>query len=182
MNLLVRKAAAADWDAVNRVCGETGMSGDPVDPAEREGFVRHWIEPYRELRPEWTWVAVVEGAVVAYLTAAPDSLEFEKERRRVFSPSPDSRDFFSQAVRVKLWTEHPAHFLLNVLPDYRGMGVASRLLQVFFAEARKAGVPSVHLVCGPSSFPFWERMAFRAEALVQPAPGVVLRAMTRPTS
>jgi hypothetical protein len=35
-------------------------------------------------------------------------------------------------------------------------------------------------VCGPNSYAFFERMAFRAEAVVAPAPGVILRAMTRP--
>lgn len=180
MNVSIRRAAAGDWTGILRVCGDTGLAGAAVDAGEREAFARHWIAPYRELRPDWTWAAVSEKQVVGYLTAAPDTLAFEKERRRVFDPPPDSRDFFPAAVRLKLWTEHPAHLMMNVSADYRGLGVGARLLQAFFAELRRAGIPSAHLVCGPNSYGFFERMAFRAEAAVSPAPGLVLRAMTRP--
>jgi GNAT superfamily N-acetyltransferase len=156
------------------------MAGAAVEASEREAFSEHWIGPYRELRPDWTWVAVSEKKIVGYLTGAPDTIQFEKERRRTFNPEPDSRDFFSPAVRLKLWTEHPAHLMMNVDADYRGLGAGAKLLQAFFAELRRTGVPSAHLVCGPNSYPFFERMAFRAEAVVSPAPGVTLRAMTRP--
>lgn len=182
MSLEVRRAAAGDWDAVTALCAECGAAGGPVDASERDAFVAHWVGPYRELRPDWTWIAVEDGAVVGYLTGAPDTLSFEKERRRVFSPPPDSRDFFPSAVRLKLWTEHPAHLLMNVAEGRRGAGVGARLLQAFFAELRRAGVSSAHLICGPGSSGFFERMAFRAEAVVSPAPGVVLRAMTRPSA
>lgn len=180
MSREVRKVSSVEWREVARVCGETGAGGGPVDEAEREEFSEHWIGPYRELRPDWTWVALVDKRVVGYLTAAPDSVEFEKARRRLFSPGPDAREFFAPAIRFRLWREHPAHLMLAVLPDHRGHGLGARLLQAFFAELRRAGVPSAHLFCGPDSYGFFERMAFRTEALTHPAPGVILRAMTRP--
>ena len=180
MNIWVQRAAAGDWAEIARVCADTGLAGASVEKDERGAFVDHWIKPYRELRPDWSWIAVCDKAVIGYLTGAPDTLEFEKERRRVFSPAPDSRDFFSAAVRLKLWTEHPAHLMMNGAADYRGMGAGAKLLQTFFAELRRKGVPSAHLVCGPNSHPFFERMAFRSEAVVSPAPGLILRAMTRP--
>jgi GNAT superfamily N-acetyltransferase len=180
VNIWVQRAAQGDWSEVERVCAATGLAGAAVDEEERAAFVEHWIKPYRELRPDWTWIAVCDKAVIGYLTAAPDTLSFEKERLRVYSPAPDSRDFFPQAVRLKLWTEHPAHFMMNVLADFRGMGAGTKLLHALFAELRRAKVPSAHLVCGPAAYPFFERMAFRAEASVTPAPSVILRAMTRP--
>jgi N-acetylglutamate synthase-like GNAT family acetyltransferase len=182
MSLEVRRASPADWPAIAELCADCGAAGGPVEAAERAAFSKHWIAPYRELRPDWTWVAVEEGTVAGYLTGVPDSLAFEKERRRAFHPEPDSREFFPMAVRLKLWTEHPAHLLMNVAEGRRGAGTGARLVQAFFARLRRAGVPSVHLICGPNAFGFFERMAFRAEALVSPAPGVVLRAMTRPTA
>lgn len=180
MELSVRKVSSVEWREVARVCADTGAGGEPVDAGEREEFSEHWVGPYRELRPDWTWVAVADKRVVGYLTAAPDSIEFEKARRRLFAPGADAREFFPQAVRFRLWREHPAHLMLAVLPEHRGFGLGARLLQSFFVELRRAGVPSAHLFCGPDSFGFFERMAFRTEALVQPAEGVVLRAMTRP--
>jgi GNAT superfamily N-acetyltransferase len=182
VNVWVQRAEAADWAEIARVCGDTGLAGSPVDENERAAFADHWIKPYRELRPNWTWIAVCDKAVIGYLTGCPDTLAFEKERRRVFDPAPDSRDFFPEAVRLKLWTEHPAHLMMNVLADYRGLGAGTKLLHAFFAELRRAAVPSAHLICGPNSVFFFERMAFRVEASVSPAPGVTLRAMTRPAA
>jgi GNAT superfamily N-acetyltransferase len=179
VNIWVQRADAADWPAIERVCAETGLAGSPVEQDERAAFVGHWIKPYRELRPDWTWIAVCDKEVIGYLTGCPDTLAFEKERRRVFDPAPDSRDFFPEDVRRKLWTEHPAHLMMNVLADYRGLGAGAKLLQAFFAELRRAHVPSAHLVCGPGANVLFERMAFREEAAVTPAPGITLRAMTR---
>lgn len=176
----IRRASSVDWTAIAGICADTGRQGSPVDDDEREAFAEHWIGPYRELRPDWTYVAVVDKKVIGYLTGCPDTLSFEKERRRVFQPRPDSREFFPQAIRLKLWTEHPAHLHMNVSADYRGFGTGAALLRAFFAELRKAGVPSAHVICGPSAAPFWERMAFRTEAVVEAAPGVKLSAMARP--
>lgn len=180
MKLTVRHAGPPDWAAIARICADTGAAGEPVEGPEREAFAEHWVGPYRELRPDWTWVAVVDKAVAGYLTGCPDTLGFEKERRRVFAAGPDSREFFAEDVRLKLWTEHPAHLHMNVAADFRGIGAGSALLQAFFTELRRAGIPSAHLICGPRSLPFWERMCFRTEAEVAVAPGLVLRAMTRP--
>lgn len=179
MNIWTQRAAAADWPGIERVCGETGLAGSPVEEDERPAFVEHWIKPYRELRPDWAWVAVCDKAVIGYLTGCPDTLAFEDERRRAFEPAPDSRDFFPEAVRLKLRTEHPAHLMMNVLADYRGLGAGAKLLQAFFAELLRVKVVSAHLICGPGAHIVFGKMAFREEASVTPAPGIVLRAMTR---
>ena len=177
-----RKASTLDWAAIAALCADSGRQGDPVDPEEREVFAEHWIGPYRELRPDWTWVAVHEKKVVGYLTGCPDTLAFEKERRRLLNPQPDSREFFPMAILLKLWAEHPAHLHMNIAADFRGFGTGAAMLRTFFAELGKTGVPSAHVICGPSAAPFWERMAFRTEATVQAAPGVILSAMARPVS
>jgi GNAT superfamily N-acetyltransferase len=176
----IRKASTLDWTAIAGICADTGRQGRPVDDEEREAFGEHWIGPYRELRPDWTWVAVADKKVIGYLTGCPDTLAFEKERRRALNPQPDSREFFPPMVRMKLWTEHPAHAHMNVSADYRGFGTGAALLRTYLAELKKAGVPSVHVICGPDAAPFWERMAFRTEAIVEIAPGLKLRAMARP--
>lgn len=178
----IRRASTLDWTAIAALCADTGRQGRPVDDAEREAFAEHWIGPYRELRPDWTWVAVVDKKVVGYLTGCPDTLQFEKERIRVMRPQPDSRNLFPDAVRLKLWVEHPAHLQVNVAADHRGFGAGAAMIREYFAELRRAGVPSAHIICGPSAAPFWERMAFRTEATVQAAPGVLLSAMSRPVS
>lgn len=178
--LEIRRGGPSDWAAIKAICAETGRQGEPVDDEEREAFAEHWIGPYRELRPDWTMVAVVDKKVVGYLTGCPDTLAFEKERRRVFQPQPDSRELFATEIRLKLWTENPAHLHMNVLSEFRGFGTGAALLRAFFDELKKAGVPSAHVICGPAAAPFWKRMAFTLEASVEAAPGVNLSALTRP--
>jgi len=179
MIVLAHRAEAADWSAIERVCVETGMAGEPVEEAERPAYLEHWLKPYRDLRPDWTFVAECDRKVVGYLTGAPDSLAFEKERRRVFDPGPDSRDFFPEAVRLRLWTEHPASLIMNVLADYRGLGAGSKLLEVFFGQLKRAGVSSAHVFCGPGADLVFEKLGFAEAASVTPIPGVTLRALAR---
>ncbi|HEX4047473.1 MAG TPA: GNAT family N-acetyltransferase [Elusimicrobiota bacterium] len=179
MNIWTQRAGTADWPAIESVCARTGLAGSPVEEDERGAFVEHWIRPYRELRPDWTWIAVCDKAVIGYLTGCPDTPAFEKERRRVYDPAPDSRDFFPEAVRLKLWAEHPGHLMMNVLADYRGMGAGAKLLEAFFAGLKRSKIPSAHLFCGPGAHVVFERLSFREAASVAPAPGIVLRAMTR---
>lgn len=175
----IRRAAASDWAAIKALCAETGRQGKPVDDEEREAFSEHWIAPYRELRPDWTLVAVVNQKVIGYLTGCPDTLSFEKERRRVFRPQPDSRELFPIEIRLKLWTENPAHLHMNVAAGFRGMGAGAGLLKAYFVELKKAGVPSAHVICGPDAATYWERMSFRTAESVEAAPGVLLSALTR---
>lgn len=178
----IRRAAPSDWAAIKAICADTGRQGEPVDDGERDAFGEHWIGPYRELRPDWTFVAAVDGKVVGYLTGCPDTLQFEKERRRVMSPAPDSRELFSQAVRLKLWIEHPAHLHMNVSNGFRRLGIGVALIWEFFAALRKAGVSSVHVICGPTAAPAWTRMGFRLAATVEAAPGIVVSALSRPAA
>lgn len=179
MNIQAHRAEAGDWERIEKICGETGLAGEPVDPGERESFVAHWLTPYRELRPDWTFVAECDRTVIGYLTGAPDALAFEKERRRVYDPGPDSREFFPEAVRLRLWTEHPASLIMNVLADYRGLGAGAKMLEVFFGQLRRAGVPSAHVFCGPGVDLVFEKLGFTETASVTPVPGVTLRALTR---
>ncbi len=180
MNGLIRRAAPEDWPAIARLCEDTGRQGNPVDDSERGPFGEHWIGPYRELRPDWTWVFEAEGKVLGYLTGCPDSLAFEKERRRVFNPGADSRQFFSHEFILKLWAEHPAHVHMNIAAGLRGRGAGAALLRAFFAALKAAGVPSAHVMCGPTARSYWEHAGFKLEAQVEAIPGVMVSALIRP--
>lgn len=173
----IRKAGSADWAAIAALCADTGRQGEPVDDEERAAFAEHWIGPYRELRPEWTFVAVLGGEVAGYLTGCPDTLSFEKERRRVFRPQPDSRQLFPQETLLKLWTESPAHLHMNVAAAHRRGGVGRALLAAFVAEL-KGRAPAVHVICGPAARTYWERAGFREAAVVQASPEIQLSALS----
>lgn len=174
----IRRAAAADWPAIARLCEDTGRQGNPIPDEERGPFGEHWVGPYRELRPDWTFVAVLDGKIVGYLNGCPDTLPFEKEKRRVFNPQPDSRELFTLETRLNMWTEHPAHIHMNVASGLRRSGAGRLMMDAYFAALREAGVPSIHVVCGPNARPFWEHVGFREYATVEAAPGVIVSALT----
>ena len=66
------------WAAVGDLCCRTGDGGDPIPNERWELFTRIWIEPYRVLMPEWSYVALADRRVVGYLTGCPDTARFAR--------------------------------------------------------------------------------------------------------
>jgi hypothetical protein len=70
----------AIWAAVAEPCCRTGNDGDPIATQRWELFERIWIEPYRVLIPQWSYVALADRRVVGYLTGCPDTSHFCRQR------------------------------------------------------------------------------------------------------
>ena len=70
------------WAAVGDLCCRTGDGGDPISNERWELFARIWIEPYRVLMPEWSYVALADRRVVGYLTGCPDTARFARQAFR----------------------------------------------------------------------------------------------------
>ena len=64
------------WKLVGELCCRTGNGGDPIANERWEIFERIWIEPYRVLRPEWSYVALADQRVIGYLTGCPHTARF----------------------------------------------------------------------------------------------------------
>ncbi len=177
----VRRAAAGDWAAIAGLCADTGLpGGEPVDPSERVEFGERWVGPYRELRPDWTFVAVEDGRVVGYLTGSPDTAPFESERRAAFPAWIDAREWFGADFLRDFWTAHPAHLHMNFAKAARGKGHGTRLIAAFREALRERGVASMHVFCGEKASTFWARSGFVDVSVLEPRPGVRLHAMARP--
>lgn len=185
---LVRVAeAAADWAAVRTLCCRTGSGGDPIDPARWPLFAELWIGPYQRLAPGWTYVAETDGRIVGYLTGCPDTAAFQRARRmrvmprvlagiacRRYAWNDDARRTVLRALHLRRGTEarlapvlpagllrtHPAHLHMNVDGEHRGRGIGAALLGRFTGELAAAGVPGVHLFCGPGPRDFYTRNGF----------------------
>ena len=196
---LVRVARSpADWQAVRSLCCRTGNGGDPIDPARWPLFAELWVGPYQRLAPEWTYVAESDGGVVGYLTGCPDTAAFRRARRfrvtlpllvriacRRFPWNADAR----RAVRLALGLDrglesrlasaqpagfartYPAHLHMNVEAEYRGRGIGAMLIEQYARDLTAAGVPGVHLLCGPGPRPFYARNGFTDLSAVETSPG-----------
>jgi GNAT superfamily N-acetyltransferase len=193
--MVIRPARdGGDWDAIRTLCCLTGAAGDPVEPARWPFFAEVWIGPYKQLRPEWTYVAERDGAVVGYLTGCPDTPAFVRIRRlRVTLPllgrvlggryrrTADTRRFVRQALglarppearvpaalRRRLHAEYPAHLHMNVGAGARRAGVGTALLARFLADLKRAGISGVHLLCGPDPVGFYARGGFTELAAIE---------------
>jgi GNAT superfamily N-acetyltransferase len=182
--------AASDrqrWRAVCELCCRTGENGAPIAPERWEFFARVWIEPYRKLLPEWTYVAEIDGVIAGYLTGCPDTSSFNAGKRwrstlpllgaimagryrnvagtgaflrRNLGFLPSVEDCFSRSLRRTLSREYPAHLHMNVDARYRRTGIGRQLMERYVFDLAAEGVPGVHLVCGPDPVQFYRRLGF----------------------
>ena len=182
MSVLIRPARAEDWPAVGGLCADTGAQGEPIEGghAEREEFAKRWVGPYKVLCPEWTFVAEVDGKVVGYLTACPDTLVFERRVREELQPTPDSRGFFGEKFLNDFWTANPGHLHMNVSKAHRSAGLGRKLLDLCFSEMKRVGLKSAHVFCGNRAKGYWEKAGFTLERSCEPRPGVFIHALVHP--
>ena len=188
-----RDADRLIWTALGELCCRTGNDGAPI-PIERwKLFERIWIEPYRELTPDWCYVALADRRLVGYLTGCPDTSRFARQCfvrctlpllsqiafgryrgdaygkrfvRQVLRLENSVVRSFPQSIRRRVPREFPAHLHMNVDADFRRGGVGARLINQFVADLRQRQVSGVHLFCGAGPVPFYKRMGFEELAMV----------------
>lgn len=181
------------WTAVRDLCCRTGDGGDPISTERWELFARIWIEPYRVLMPEWSYVALADQRVVGYLTGCPDTSRFARNyfvrcalpllgqivfgryrgdpygkrfaRQTLWLETSAVRSF-PRPIRYRLLRQFPAHLHMNVDAEFRRGGVGRRLIERFIQDLRQRRVPGVHLFCGAAPVPFYTRMDFSELAVV----------------
>jgi GNAT superfamily N-acetyltransferase len=190
--------AAADWAAIRSLCCRTGNAGEPIDRARWPLFEELWIGPYQRVVPEWSYVAEVDGRVVGYLTGCPDTAALRRGRRfritlpllvaiacRRYAWTADARRMIALAFRLRRGTEsqlaarlppdlprtHPAHLHMNVEAEFRSRGIGAALIERYVRDLTAAGVPGVHLFCGPGPRAFYQRNGFTEVGSAEMSPG-----------
>jgi GNAT superfamily N-acetyltransferase len=161
-------------------------------------FAELWVGPYQRLVPEWTYVAEAGDRVVGYLTGCPDTAAFRRARRfRVTLPllaaivcgryawNADARRTVELALRLRpdmqsrlatgmpggFTRTHPAHLHMNVEAEYRRHGTGTALIERYVRDLGAAGVPGIHLLCGPGPRAFYARNGFADLAALEVIPG-----------
>ena len=197
---------AADWQAIRDLCCLTGSDGRPVARERWPLFAEVWVGPYARLRPAWTLVADQAGTVVGYLTGCPDTPAFRRAARwRVALPllvkaaagrypwNADARRLARRTLGLRPSPEkrlaallpsgalapYPAHLHVNVDEASRGTGVGRALMDAYFQALGAAGVPGVHLHCGPAPLGFYGRLGFRELGRLEARPGAWVHLLAR---
>ncbi len=166
--MFVRRYRPEDIHDVRRVCFETGLMGDPIVEqfSDRRTFADMFCDWFVLNRPDTCWVLDDgRGAAIGYLLASPDTPDRSAYERRILTHHllgrgvilrPGTMRFFVRAVRDLSrdrraidapWDleRFPAEIHINLLPDGRGGGFGSQLMEAALADLRERGVPGVHL-------------------------------------
>ena len=145
--LLLRAMALADVSAVlniQRAC----YPGDFLESAE---VITQRLHSPGNL----SGVAERGGVVCAYLAAY-------RSRPGKLTPLHGGFDTVAQPDTVYLHD-------MAVAPAAKGQGLAQRLVEHLWAQGRSEGLVCSALVSVQGSQPFWERLGYRVQALVDPA-------------
>jgi hypothetical protein len=160
--VIVRKFASCDRDAVRFLCCQTGFLGKPIDPVfeDRELFADYLTSYYTDIEPESCFVLEHNGRVVGYLLGSrrPYRQQIHSffqnihlflkgmSRYRVYNRA--TRDFIGWILRNS-WREVPAaprrtaHFHFNVLPEAQSVAGTGAMMNAYFDYLRSKGEKAV---------------------------------------
>jgi ribosomal protein S18 acetylase RimI-like enzyme len=178
-----------------RRAGEGAPTASLWGHEESEAAV--YLTPYMDLEPDSLLVADVGGALTGYLTGCLDSTQFPTETQRIeqairkyrlmLRGKPAAflaRGIFDVAIsairRVPTAAgfedpRWPAHLHINVIPQVRGAGVGTALMNHWFDRIRQTGSKGCHLqtlVENPRAVHFFERMGLDKHGPTPLVPGL----------
>jgi GNAT superfamily N-acetyltransferase len=121
---------------------ESSLTKSFADQAARSAFHERWLGRFLARWPELAHVALSDaGPIVGYIVGA----HADPARDPAFADIGVYREL------AHLTPQYPAHLHINLAAAARSRGTGSRLVEAFVGDARRAGLPGVHLVTGRDS-------------------------------
>jgi GNAT superfamily N-acetyltransferase len=156
---------------------ETAQQSTFASPAERAAYCYRYFGYYRDVAPQWFFLAVNppdgpspasagphRGRVVGYICGIDDT-RAHPDLYRLASHIPVFDDLYGR---------YPAHLHINLSADSRGHGLGGRLSRALEDAVRAVGVPGLHLVTSPDArnVSFYRRNGFVDAFPRKSAPGL----------
>lgn len=164
----IRPYRTADRAAIRSICAETADAGEPLENffTDRELVGDLVTRYYTDYNTGYSWVAEVRGETIGYLTAAPDTLAFQKCLRWSIAPQAFVRaigrgllfkraswamvgallkrkgQFIRPPFRVP--EDYPAHLHINILKHARGSLAGQSLIAALIHRLKTDHIPGVH--------------------------------------
>ena len=183
----MRKYRSEDRGAVRKLCYDTGLMGDPIDPyfGCMDLFADYWMNYYTDYEPESAFVVEVSGKIVGYLVGCIDTSAQQKIQNNIITPQirrklftfgyQIDRRFFWFVCRYlrSMWRGefveesikgYPAHLHMNLAEGYRNGGLGSILLTEYFEYLRQNNVSGLHLGTSTGNklaVPFYKKWGFQ---------------------
>lgn len=165
--MIIRNYQSKDRDSVNDIQLKTYLVGKPLDVKNKK-IINDSIKYYLEEEPQSCFVAEDKGKVVGYLLGCLDDKNHEenlfdyvwKIYRKLFLLSfmhKSDRKFWKGQIKGMTNAllgksdeknlRHPknaGHIHINLLPEARGKGVGTKLMNKFFKYAKSRKVKMIH--------------------------------------
>lgn len=172
MNILIRECRRTDAKDILNICYKTGYMGEELTDKnifnDTKLFGYLFCSYYYMYERENCFVAVniEENKVVGYIIGTLDSKKQEKQFVIKMIPKIFARlmsytiwkhtesysivKFFIKNINSYnmskiLYKKYPAHFHINILPEYQKSGMGSKLLNTFENHAKEKGMKGIHL-------------------------------------
>jgi GNAT superfamily N-acetyltransferase len=129
-------------DQIDAIFFEASNSKSFESDAARAAFRERWLGRYLRHDPQFAYLGLAaSGDVAGYVVGAIDD------------PALSERfaDISYVAAFGDLTSKYPAHLHINLAPAFRNRGIGGQLIGAFVAEAKRRGVPGVHVVTSANS-------------------------------
>lgn len=185
----IRLFQPADQTAIRRICIQTGLLGEPLDPvfSDVELAADILVGCYYALEPVSFFVAEESGRPIGYLSGCLQTVPFMRKcrirvglrllrafltRGHLFRPSSWRFAHFSalygltsERMRQSVFGTHPSHLHINLDAAARGRGAGTALIETFLAHAALHRSSGVHLTtASPDAKRFFMKAGFRVFA------------------
>jgi protein O-GlcNAcase/histone acetyltransferase len=165
----IRPYRIEDKEAVYKVClktGDSGADGTHLYPNYPNLLGDRFVGPYTTLSPELSFVLEDDDGVCGYVLAALDSQAFYSQFMKEWAPqvadkysvphvgikelTPEEEVSYSLHnpkffLPSSLYSRHPSHIHIDILPRAQGKGVGSRMIRTILSALKAKGSTGVHL-------------------------------------
>ena len=183
MSFRIRPYVPEDFDAVYRVCLETGDAGqDATDLFEDPNLLGHlYTGPYVTYQPDLAFVLEDDHGVCGYTLGALDSESFYRRmndewlaglRQEYADPAGEAESWTrdQQLMHVihhpsapELFEDYPAHLHIDLISRAQGHKLGGRMIDTLIDALREKGSPGVHLgmaVTNDRAYHFYVKYGF----------------------
>ena len=152
----IRKYEEKDYENVRFVCHNS--EGPDEVPDHDTGVFIHdtFCNYYIENEPENCFVADDDGKAVGYIICAENFDKFKAifdekylPRSKQFGEDRYQWAYTAYNAQEKFKDEYPAHFHIDILPEYHRMGLGGKLVAALCEHLASKGIEGVCLTCGP---------------------------------
>jgi RimJ/RimL family protein N-acetyltransferase len=187
---VIERMRQADGRAVRRICIATCWMGEyrPEMLVDERIWAEYWTRWFIDRERQHSWVVRRRcgGEVVGYLTGTADERRFHRYvpwlvpgfarrlLRRRLDGDPVDRGALWNAIRSVIRGEtdmpttvmaaYPATWHVDLLPEARGCGLGTAMLDLFIERMRQLGVPGLHaqpMSINPAIIAVLKRAEFR---------------------